>query len=206
MSGNSYAEIQFCFLCAKHLRGLSAPALAAWALLPSRSLPFFSFLVFFLSCVSIFTFLPQCHGAAVKSEGFINTSIFWLAVKPHLSWRLALGKMCKIWLCRYSTCCTSAVSLNFISKKYPLPNLLFRCCTVPMHLQITNTKQSCTQEQPNLKQILFAGLISLQIQGTKFICIFRELYPRCPLALWGYLSCPDTRMATRSQTASASSM
>lgn len=70
LSGNSYAEIQFCFLCAKHLRGLSAPALAAWALLPSRSLPFFSFLVFFFKlCVNIYI-PPPVPRSCCEIRGF----------------------------------------------------------------------------------------------------------------------------------------
>lgn len=153
--------------------------------------------------MSIFTLLPPCQGGAVKSEGFINTTIFWLSVKAHLSWRLALGKMCKIWLCRYSTCCTSAVSLNFISKKYPLPNLLFRCWTVPIHLQITDRKHELYSRAAQPQTDPFCWIDSAP---NLRLCVCREIHPRCPLALWGYLSCPATRMATRSQTASASSM
>lgn len=99
-----------------------------------------SLVLFFKLCVNIwckfhYPGIPHsvprnCWGI----RGFVNINIFHAFVQLHLSWRFAFGKMCKIWLCRYSTCCTSAVSFSFISKKYPLPNLLFRCWTVPIHL------------------------------------------------------------------------
>lgn len=61
----------------------------------------------------------------------------WLATAAfYLSWGLPLGKICKIALWSCSFICKSGTSFNFMSKKYPLPNLVLRCCTVPMHLSI----------------------------------------------------------------------
>lgn len=95
---------------------------------------------FFVS-VSIMAFLTHYWWAAEKSETCIKLNVLCLFVKHYLSWRFALGKMCRICLCRYSSCCTSGVSLNFISKKYPLPNLLFRCWTVPIHLPMAEREK-----------------------------------------------------------------
>lgn len=167
LSGNSYAEIQFCFLRAEHLHaGLTTTALAAFAGLQNPSSFFF---FFFKLRVNIFFFLillswHSLLGAKelLRNQGLVRISIFSVYLLnftfPDDS---RLGRCAK----SVSADTPPAVHLLFLLISFPRSIL---CQTYSSgvgrylyiyRLQRENKSWTCyttLKKQPNFQQTLFA--------------------------------------------------
>ncbi len=150
-----------------------------------------------IAIVPVFLYYTLQFSRANPIEPVISVLAIMLAVR--LSGEKSVRHSLQIYA--LSMFCLASSSLFDLSPVFLiyLGLLLFMVAVALVLLTFQNQDQAMTVSKPDLKRILFSGLL-MPIMVVPLLLLFFPIMPRTQLPLWHFLSPPSTRMTGYSDT------